>query len=64
VAKLATDFDIPTTTLTTTLKNKDKIIYHFFSSEHARKHDTVCGIPSQGRLLTLARLWYCTETPV
>jgi len=31
VAKLTKDFDIPKTTMTTVLKNKDKMISHFFS---------------------------------
>jgi len=30
--------------LTTTLKNKDKIISHCFLSEHTCKNDTVSGI--------------------
>jgi len=30
VAKLAKDFGIPTTTLTTVSKNKDKLIFRFF----------------------------------
>jgi len=56
VPKLAKYFDIPTTTLTTDSKNKDKIISHFFLSEHTRKHDTVSSNPNQRTLLTLARL--------
>jgi len=35
VAKHAKDFDIPTTTLITFFKNKDKIICHFsYQSKH------------------------------
>jgi len=34
VAKLAKDFNIPTTTLTTVLKNKGKIICHFLLSKY------------------------------
>jgi len=50
VEKLARDFDIPRTTLTTTLKNKEKAIFQFFLSEYARKHDTVSGNPNQRTL--------------
>jgi len=55
VAKLAKDFDY-TTTLTIVLKNKDKIFYHFFLTEHTRKQNTVSGNPNQRTLLTLAWL--------
>jgi len=57
VAKLAKDFDIPTTTLTAAWTNKDKIISHFFLSEYARKHCTVSGNSNQKTLLSLAGLW-------
>jgi len=46
-AELARGFDIPRTTLTATLKDKDKIISNIFLSEYARKHDTVNGNPNQ-----------------
>jgi len=55
VAKLARNFDISRTTLTATLKTKDKIISHFFSSVHTRKHDTAGGNPNQRTFLILAR---------
>jgi len=42
VAKLAGDFDIPTTTLTTILKNKDKIICTY---EAGRSNERVSGNP-------------------
>jgi len=57
VAKLARDFGIPTTTVTTVSKNKENIS-HFFLSECTRKHDTVSGNPNQRTLLTLAKLWH------
>jgi len=56
VSKRAKDFDIPTTTLTTVSKKKDKIISHFFLSEYTRKYDTLSSNPNQRTLLTLARL--------
>jgi len=43
VAKFARDFDIPRTTLTITLKSRNKIISDFFLSEYTAKHDTVSG---------------------
>jgi len=49
-------------TLTTTLKNKDKIIFHF-SSEYTQKHNAANGNPNQRTLLTLARLWHRTKKP-
>jgi len=51
VVKLARDFDIPTTTLTTILKNKDKIV-----SEYEAKHRSVNGNADQRTLLTLSIL--------
>jgi len=57
VAKLAKDFDIPTTALTADSKNKDKVLSHFFLLEYTRKHDKVSGNPNQRKFLTLARRW-------
>ena len=51
VAKVAKNFDILTMTLTTVLKNKEKIIYEFFLSGYGRNHDTVSGNPNQRTLL-------------
>jgi len=39
VAKLPRGFNITGTMLTTTFKNKGKIISHFFLSEYTRQHD-------------------------
>jgi len=56
VAILAKYFDIPTMTLTTVSKIKDKKILTCFLSEYTRKHDPVRGNPHNRTLLTLARL--------
>jgi len=58
VAKREKNFNIPTTTLTTVSKNKDKMIYFFLLSEYTRKHDTASDNPHQRTLLTLDRLWH------
>jgi len=64
VVKLASDFDIPTSTLTTILKNQEKIISDFFLSEYTRKHDTVSSNLDQSTLLALnPRLWHWTNKP-
>ena len=60
VVRLTTDFGI-STTLTTVLNNKDKII-SLFLSDYMQKHDAVSGNPkSQRTLLALARLWHWTK---